>query len=60
MKYKVSVTGCVHDTDTNFKCDFEINVENGGSVENIGKSVQMAIDSMSKEAVCEKVPTSKE
>lgn len=50
MKYKVNVSGCVHDTATDFKCGFEVTVENGGSVENIGKSIQTAIDSMSKAA----------
>lgn len=47
LKYKLSVTGCVEDTSSDFKCGFDISVENGGSVEHVGKSIQNAIDSMS-------------
>lgn len=46
LKYKVNVCGCVCDTDTDFKCGFDITVENGGSVGNVGKSIQDAIDGM--------------
>ena len=46
MKYKVNVCGCVCDTDTDFKCGFDIAVENGGSVGSVGKSIQDAIDGM--------------
>ena len=59
-KYKLNVVGSVHDTDTDFRCGFDITVENGGSVENIGKSVQLAIDNMAKEAQDETVKPSKE
>lgn len=52
-KYKLNVTGSVYDTDTNFRCGFDITVENGGSAENIGKAVQSAIDTMAKEAQVE-------
>lgn len=46
LKYKVNVCGCVCDTDTDFKCGFDIAVENGGSVGSVGKSIQDAIDGM--------------
>lgn len=46
LKYKVNVCGSVCDTDTDFKCGFNITVENGGSVGNVGKSIQDAIDGM--------------
>lgn len=46
MQYKVNVCGCVCDTDTDFKCCFDITVENGGSIRNVGKSIQDAIDGM--------------
>ena len=46
MKYKVNVNGCVCDTDTDFKCGFDITVENGGSIGHVGKAIQDAIDSM--------------
>lgn len=46
LKYKVNVCGCVCYTDTDFKCGFDIAVENGGSVGNVGKSIQDAIDGM--------------
>lgn len=52
-KYKLNVVGSVHDTDTDFRCGFDITVENGGSAENIGKAVQSAIDAMAKEAQVE-------
>ena len=46
LKYRVNVSGCVCDMDTDFKCGFYITVENGGSVGNVGKSIQDAIDGM--------------
>lgn len=46
FKYKVNVSGCVCNTDTDFKCGFDITVENGGSVGNVGESIQEAIDGM--------------
>lgn len=46
LKYELNVCGCVYDTDTDFECDFDITVKNGGSVENVGKSIQAAIDGM--------------
>lgn len=46
LKYKVNVCGCVCDTDTDFKCTFDVLVENGGSVGNVGESIQDAIDRM--------------
>lgn len=50
MEYNVNVCGCVRDTNTNFKCGFDITVENGGSVENVGNAIQGAIDVMSLKA----------
>lgn len=55
--YKINVVGTVHDTETHFKCGFDITVENGGSVENIGKSMQSAIDKMAEQAIVASVPT---
>lgn len=49
LKYKVNVCGCVYDTDTDFKCGFDITVENGGSVANVGMAIQGAIDEMKDE-----------
>lgn len=46
LNYKVNVSGCVCDTDTDFKCGFDIVVENGGSVGNVGMAVQDAINRM--------------
>ena len=46
LEYKVNVNGCVCDTDTDFKCSFDFTVENGGSIGNVGKSIQDAIDGM--------------
>lgn len=45
-KYKVNISGCVWDTDTDFKCSFNISVENGGSIRNVGGAIQDAIDRM--------------
>ena len=45
-KYTMNVTGCVEDTKIDFRCGFDITVENGGNVENVGKSIQAAIDGM--------------
>ena len=53
-KYSVNVVGTVHDTETDFKCGFDITVENGGSLDHIGKSVQDAFNRMAEEAVVEK------
>ena len=46
MNYKVNVSGCVSDTDTDFRCGFDISVENGGSVSHVGRLIQDAIDGM--------------
>lgn len=46
MMYRVNVRGSVRDTETDFSCGFDFTVNNGGSVENIGKSLQMAINNM--------------
>ena len=46
LKYKINVAGCVEDTATDFKFGFDLTVENGGSVENVGKALQSAIDCM--------------
>lgn len=49
-QYIVNIQGVVQDTKTNFKCEFEVTVKNGGSVENIGRAIQGAIDRMSDKA----------
>lgn len=46
LDYKVNVRGTVNDTDTDFCCGFDITVENGGSIGNVGLSIQSAIDGM--------------
>lgn len=46
LKYKLNVSGSVCDVDTDFRCGFDISVENGGSVENVGLFIQGAIDRM--------------
>lgn len=46
VNYRVNVCGSVRDTDTDFRCGFDITVENGGSIGNVGKAIQSAIDGM--------------
>ena len=48
MNYRINVRGSVSDVDTDFKCGFDFTVENGGSVANVGASIQSAIDGMKK------------
>ena len=44
MDVKVNLTGCACDNERNFKVGFDISVENGGSVSEIGSAVQALID----------------
>ena len=50
MKYKIHVNGTIHDEKTGFECGLDIAVTNGGSVENIGKAIQGAVDALSAKA----------
>ena len=50
MKYNIHVNGNVRDEKTVFECDLDIVVTNGGSVENIGKALQGAVDALSAKA----------
>lgn len=46
MKYKIHVNGTIQDEKTGFECGLDIAVTNGGSVENIGKALQGAVDAL--------------
>ena len=50
MKYKIHVNGTIQDEKTGFECGLDIAVTNGGSVENIGKALQGAVDALSAKA----------
>ena len=50
MKYKSHVNGTMKDEKTGFECGLDIAVTNGGSVENIGKALQGAVDALSAKA----------
>ena len=50
MKYKIHVNGTIQDEKTGFECGLDIAVTNGGSVENIGKAIQGAVDTLSAKA----------
>lgn len=50
MKYNVHVNGSIQDEKTGFKCGLDITVTNGGSLENIGKALQGAVDALSIKA----------
>lgn len=54
MEYKLNITGCACDESTGFKCGFDITVENGGSIEQVGESLQKAIDGMKSSSKKEK------
>lgn len=51
MNVKVNLTGCVCDSERDFKCGFDISVENGGSVAEIGSAVQTLIDTTHAKSV---------
>ena len=46
MKYKIHVNGTIQDEKTGFECGIDIAVTNGGSLENIGKALQGAVDAL--------------
>ena len=46
MKYKMNISGVVCDEHSDFRLGFDITVENGGTVEKVGESIQKAIDGM--------------
>ena len=50
MKYKIRVNGTIQDEKTGFECGLDIAVTNGGSVENIGKALQGAVNTLSAKA----------
>lgn len=50
MKYKIHVNGTIKDERTGFECGLDIAVTNGGSVENIGKALQGAVNALSVKA----------
>lgn len=54
IQYNIHVNGTVEDTEKGFKCGIDISVSNGGSVENIGKAIQSAVDSFHAAAVATK------
>ena len=51
IQYNIRVNGTVEDTEKGFKCGIDISVSNGGSVENIGKAIQSAVESFHAAAV---------
>lgn len=51
IDYNIHVNGTIEDQEKGFKCGFDISVSNGGSVENVGKAIQSAVDTLHKEAV---------
>ena len=51
VNYNIHVNGTVEDTENGFKCGIDISVSNGGSVENIGKAIQSAVESFHAAAV---------
>lgn len=61
VNYNIHVNGTVEDTEKDFKCGIDISVSNGGSVENIGKAIQSAVDTFHSAAVVAKnnEPTNK-
>ena len=44
MDVKVNLTGVACDSERNFRVGFDVSVENGGSVAEIGSAVQTLID----------------
>ena len=46
MKYKIHVNGTIQDEKNGFECGLDIAVTNGGSLENIGKALQSAVDAL--------------
>ena len=51
MDYNVHVNGTARNHETGFSCGFDLSVTNGGSVENVGAALQLAINKLSSEAV---------
>lgn len=46
LKYNIHVNGTVEDPEKGFKCGIDISVSNGGSVFNVGKALQTAVDTL--------------
>jgi len=51
LNYNIHVNGTVEDKEKGFKCGIDISVSNGGSVENIGKAIQTALDAFHAGAI---------
>lgn len=56
MKYKIYVNGTIQDEKTGFECGLDIAVTNGGSLENIGKTLQGAVDALAAKAEKDELP----
>lgn len=49
--YSIRVIGAISDPETNFSMSVNLAVQNGGSLEDIGKALQGAVDDLSSKSV---------
>lgn len=55
ISYNVHLNGAVQNDENGFKVGFDISIENGGNLTNIGEALQGTIDKLAEKA--EKLPT---